>query len=94
MSQAWKETVDFSTVATVRAVLCCGGVVGQGTHPRHYFFSQLGPMQTFGELALEDSDSKRKAAVVAVDETWLLGITGADYHMVQVRHGDRHTFSC
>ena len=44
---------------------------------------QLGPMQTFGERALEDSDCKRKAAVVAVDDTWLLGITGDDYHMVQ-----------
>lgn len=44
---------------------------------------QLGPMQTFGERALEDPDCKRKAAVVGVEDTWLLAITGKDYHIVQ-----------
>ena len=46
-------------------------------------FVQLGPMQTFGERALEDPDCKRKAAVVGVEDTWLLAITGKDYHSVQ-----------
>ena len=58
------------------------------------FPPQLGPLQTFGELALDNPDCRRRASVVAAEDCTLVSITADEYILVQVCVGSISLHTC
>lgn len=54
----------------------------------------LGPMQCFGEMALQSKDARRMAQVAAAENCTLLSVTAESYHRVQAEYQRAVAIQC